>query len=248
MYKLFFAQLVLLIFYVEISCAQNTNVTDIKTEDYDEKKLESVLKDYSQKNPNENSKEIHKDVTDEELTEDELREFDEFSKAAVKESLPKKLPEYKKDPIPTNLEERKLSENINFMLSPLRKLTDKELEDLLRLRIKESGAEKLYNLEPRIYPFTVKIIKDKEALSLLISISEDIPRLSKLMWLMIATFIVGYFFKRITSNKDQPFVTAIFYGSIRLFIMNCIRLMLIWWLYSKELSPTVKIFKEVFFT
>lgn len=242
--------LILMNFFIEISFAQYSNVVDTKTEEHDEKKLETVLNDYNQKNQNPNNvaaQEI-KDVSDEELTEEELREFDDFSNAVKKEGNAKNIPNYKKELVPKNLEERKLSENINFMLSPLKSLSDKELENLLREKIKESGAQKLYDLEPRIYPFTVKIIKDNEALPALIRISEDIVRLTKLVWLIIATFVVGYFFKRITSNKGQPFITALCFGFIRLTLMMGLRIFIVWWIFSNELRPAVRIFKEVFFS
>lgn len=244
-----------IVFTIGAVSAQYSNVNDIKvndvkTEEHDEKKLEKVLNDYNDSQKKSvPTKEVAKDVTDEELTDEELREFDEFAiEAKEAEARLKNLPDYKKGAVPKNVEGRKLSENITFMLDPLRKLGDQELEELLRERIKESGAAKLYDLEPRIYPFTVKLIKDKEAVPSLIRIGEDTSRLTKLLWLILGSFIVGYFLKRITSNKDQPFVTAVIFGLLRMTFMTGLRLYLVWWIFGPELKPAIRIAKEVFFS
>lgn len=242
------------VFATEVIYAQYSNVSDVKSEDqkedHDEKKLEKVLTDYneSQKTANQNSNEV-KDVTDEELTEEELREFDQFANEvnAANNKL-KNLPDYKKAALPKDLEGRKLSENIGFMLLPLQKLTPSEVEKLLRDQLKGSAAEKIFDFEPRLYTFVTKLIRDKEALPLLVRIIEDRSRLATLLWLMLGSFVVGYFLKRITSNKDQPFVTAVVFGIVRMFFMFGLRISIIWWLFSTELKPTVRIVKEVFFS
>lgn len=237
------------VFATEVIYAQYSNVSDLKSEEHDEKKLEKVLTDYneSQKTVNQNQHEV-KDVADEELTEEELREFDQFSNEvnAANNKL-KNLPDYKKAALPKDLEGRKLSENIGFMLMPLQKLTPFELEKLLREQLKGSAGEKIFEFEPRLYSLVTKLIRDKEALPLLVQMIEDRGRLATLLWLMLGSFVVGYFLKRITSNKDQPFITAVVFGIGRMFFMFGLRLSIVWWLFSKELNPTFKIVKEVFF-
>lgn len=235
---------------IEATFAQSGTLNVVNTdEQHDEKKLEKVLNDYNQKKDPNLDPEVVKDITDEELTEEELKEFDQFANDIKANAAKlKDLPAYKKAPVPQNIEGKKLSENIGFMLEPLKKLSDQELESMLRERIKEAGAEKVYAFEPRIYPFTVKLIKDKEAIPFLISITEDVPRLTKLFWTIIATFIIGYFFKRITTNKDQPFMTSLFFGIVRMSVMFFLRVYVVWWFFEKELTPTYRIFKEVFFS
>lgn len=245
----------------EVVLAQYVNAVDVKAEqkieEHDEAKLDKVLIDYNKDQVKvnndlqkilENNTNNTPDITDEELSAEELKEFDAFANDAKKmEALKNSLPDYKKLPIPKNLEGKKLSENLGFMLGPLRQLKDKELRSLLIERSKGTQLEWLGEKDPRVYTFIIKLIKDKDALVRLVSISEDTDRLKKFFWIIIGTFILGYFFKRITTHSEQLLISAFFWGLIRLTVMFAIRLGVIWSMFGDELSPSVKIVKSVFF-
>lgn len=233
----------------------------LSIDDKDIQKLEKVLKDY-----NANSKKVFedtqkiqdinsaasldnvpRDVTDEELSEAELNELDQFSNEVQAEERKKRpQPAYKKMAIPKDLESRPLSENVTFMLGPISHLSDEEITKILKEKNEGSWTKKIFEYEPRLYPFSVAMLKDKNALPYLVSMSEKKDKFIVFFWWMLGTLVFSIILKKVIMSPTMPFFTALFWGVSRFLLINGIRLYIFWYVFAEELAPTIKIFKRIF--
>ncbi|MCK6595006.1 MAG: hypothetical protein L6Q33_07400 [Bacteriovoracaceae bacterium] len=218
-------------------------------DDKDIQKLEKVLNDYNadSKKVLENTQKFN-DITDEELSEAEINELDQFSKdALLEERKNRPKPAYKKMLLPKDLESRKLSENVTFMLGPISLLSDEEITKLLKEKNEGSWTKKIFEFEPRLYPLAVAMLKDKEALPKLVSMSEKKDKFIVFFWWMLGTLVFSIILKKVIMNPTMPFFTALFWGFSRFVLINGIRIFIFWYVFQEELTPTIKIVKKVFF-
>lgn len=218
-------------------------------DDKDIQKLEKVLNDYNadSKKVLENTQKFN-DITDEELSEAEINELDQFSKdALLEERKNRPKPAYKKMVLPKDLESRKLSENVTFMLGPISLLSDEEITKLLKEKNEGSWTKKIFEFEPRLYPLAVAMLKDKEALPKLVSMSEKKDKFIVFFWWMLGTLVFSIILKKVIMNPTMPFFTALFWGFSRFVLINGIRIFIFWYVFQEELTPTIKIVKKVFF-
>lgn len=232
-------------------------------DDKDIQKLEKVLKDYNSNskkvledtqkiqdiNSGTNLDNVPRDVTDEELSDAEINELDQFSQEVqLEERKRRPLPAYKKMAIPKDLESRKLSENVTFMLGPISALSDEEITKLLKEKNEGSWTKKIFEFEPRLYPLSVAMLKDKEALPMLVSMSEKKDKYIVFFWWMLGTLIFSIILKKVIMNPTMPFFTALFWGLSRFLLINGIRIYIFWYIFAEEITPTIKIVKKVFFS
>lgn len=211
-------------------------------EQHDTRDLEELLKKYNKdqvKVIEDNSK-IHNIESQSE--DSEMREF-ELEAAALNTKIAQIHKKKKDDKVTTN---EKLSESVRLVLQPLQILSEKELESLLLETSKTSKLKIFFEKFPKAVTFSVGIIKNKEAIPSLVSVVENKPRLLNFSVLMLATFLVGLFLKKLFFKKDRSFLGLIFFFIIRIQLMFLLRVVIIYYFFSKELTPASIVFKKVF--
>ncbi len=245
----------LIIFKSGPAFSLNNGDANFQNEDLDAKKLEKVLVDY-----NKDSKRVlddtqklsndeKKDITDEELTREEIKELDSFASEIKKEqrkNIP--LPDYKKEKLPSDLSKLKFSESVIYLLQPLQALPDHELRKIIVDKVSTSAYEPIFEFEPRLYDFCVRMVKDKTAISQFSKIVENRYKLLRMFYATLFTFFIAWVVKKAMYNKNRPLFSTLFYSSIRISFFMAVRLSVLWYFFSEELRPTVQIFSDVFFS
>ncbi len=187
--------------------------------------------------------------TDETLGRDEQLEFDEFHEDIVEDvQKSRPVPAYKKIPIPKDIENKKLSETIPFILGPLKLQSDDELKRLIQDRFKvDSPVRKIFDKEPRLYQYVIALIRHDTALQKLISISENLEKLKNALWMMLGTMLFAFVLKKIIHHDSQPFLTAMLYTLFRFTFMSFLRIFILWYYFREELAPSLSLLKKTFF-
>lgn len=137
-----------------------------------------------------------------------------------------------------------MSQSVALALQPLQKLSEKDLLKLLDDSTKESTLRPYMDKFPHFTVFVVKLIKDKESIPSLVKIVEDRERLIRFCGFMIATFIFGFILKKIMHREGRSFIKAAFYFLFRSFLMFGIRVYIIFYFFSTELTPAARIFNQ----
>lgn len=218
-------------------------VTEAPQEDHDTKSLEQLLKRYntdSEKILEDTSKihNIQNNDTNSEIKDSDLESVKAFLSTPAKADRSKK----KIKELPT-----KLSDSVRLALGPIQKLSEAELLK----RLEENAADSPlapYMLEfPTVVLFAVRIIKDTESIPSLVKIFENKKRLIEFASIMLCTIIFAYVLKRYTHKEGRAFKWAAFSFFARFFFMMALRLSIIYYYFSAEFAPAIKVFKKTFF-
>jgi hypothetical protein len=218
---------------------------------HDTKDLEKLLKRY-----NTDAKKVLEDSSKIETIQDastsEVNELDiekmkpsEAPSNAASVSVIKKLkgtfPEKRKEAIPSNL-----SSSVRLALEPMQKLSEKDLLKRLDESTKSSAVRPYMDKFPNVPIFAVRLIKDKESIPSMVKILENRERLIEFAGIMIGTIIFGFILKRVMHREGRSFIKSAFYFILRMYIIFAIRVFIVYYFFSTELTPAAKIFKQTF--
>ena len=188
--------------------------------------------------------EVGEEVADSEI--DDMRPSDDPLKNGAGNALKKsqaELERKRKEELPRKSD---YSGAVRLALTPLQKLSEKDLLKQMDENTKNSPMRPYIDQFPNIIVFAVKLIKDKESLPSIAKIAEDRDRLIRFSGFMLATFILGFFLKKLMHREGRSFIKAVFYFFLRLYIMLAVRIYIIYYFFSAELTPAAKVFKQTF--
>lgn len=222
-----------------------------KIEDHNTQDLEQLLKRYnkdSEKVLNDSDK-LHKEEVGTEVKDTELenmRPTVDPMKMSSEAILNKAKADVAKRKLAWGPKKNDYSGAIRKVLEPLQKLSEEELLKKLDEQTENSSLRPYMDKYPNINIFTVKLIKDENAIPSIAKIVEDRDRLINFFGVLLGTVILGYFVKKLFHREGRSFLMAVFYFLIRIHVMFAIRCYVIYFFYSEELTPAAKIFKQVF--
>lgn len=228
----------------------NTDAAPVE-ENHDTKDLEQLLKRYNtdaEKVLNDASK-LHTETVGEEVDVsviDKMRPSDDTKKNEAGSALKKsqaELERKRKEDLPQKSD---YSGAVRLALIPLQKLSEKDLLKQMDENTKNSPLRPYIDQFPNIIVFAVKLIKDKEGLPSIAKIAEDRDRLIRFSGFMLATFILGFFLKKLMHREGRSFIKAVFYFFLRLYIMFAVRVYIVYYFFSAELTPAARVFKQTF--
>lgn len=222
-------------------------------EDHDTQKLDKVLKEY-----NKNQKQVEQDaevikqmqatgeLSEEELDQGQLGD-EEYQKAykqaqnVLGDAMAKANGGKK-----TDLKNMKYSEAVRITLGPLQRLPESELMEMLKENTKGTRAGEYVDHFPTLMLFTVRLIKDQNAIPFMVKILDDQDKLIRFGGLMIATFLLGFFLKRLLSREGRSIPQALAFWFMRFLIMSGVRLAIILFFYGMELAPMFRVAEKTF--
>lgn len=223
-------------------------------EDHDTQKLDKVLKDY-----NKNQKQVEQDaesikqmqdtgeISEEELDQGQLAD-EEYQKAykqaqnVLGDAVARAQGGKKGD-----LKNVKYSEAIRVSLGPLQQLPESELLEMLKENTRGTRAGEYVEHFPKLMLFTVRLIKDRDAIPFMVKIVDDQDKLIRFGGLMIATFLLGFFLRRLMAREGRSIPKALMFWFLRFLIMSGVRLGIILFFYSEELTPMFRVADKTFF-
>lgn len=220
-------------------------------EGHNTKDLEQLLKRYntdSEKVLQDTSK-LHTEEAGEEVDDSEINEMrpsDDPMKVASVNALKKVQSDQEKKKREELAKKSDYSGAVRLALEPLQKLSEKELLRQMDENTKTSPMRPYIDQFPNIIVFAVKLIKDKESLPSLAKIAEDRDRLIRFAGIMVATLILGFFLKKLMHREGRSFIKAAFYFLLRMYMMFAIRVYIVYYFFSAELTPAAKVFKQTF--
>ena len=229
--------------------------TDIPTadpeEEHDTQDLEKLLKRYNrdQEAILNDANKLHGDLGSNVVHEDEINEMPHSevkptpkNNDALTEVYEAGMRSRKKGEIlPT-----KLSNSVRFVLQPLQKLSEAELLKRLDESTLDSPIRAYIAQFPNLTKYFIRLIKDSESIPSLIKILEDKETLIRFIGVMLLTIVVGILLKKYMHKEGRSFPKAALYFFMRLAIMLILRVAVVYYFYSKELTPAAKVFKSTF--
>jgi hypothetical protein len=221
--------------------------TEPPQEDHDTQDLEKLLKSYNtdQEKILEDTNKLHSETGPNIVEESELNEMPRSETPKSKDAMSEVFESGMKSRRPTVISSE-LSNSVRLALEPLQKLSEKELLKRLDESTKDSPARSYMDQFPNVTIFTVRLIKDKESLPTMVKILEDKDRLIWFAGVMLSTIIFGFLLKRFMHREGRSFLKAALYFFVRLYIMFALRVAIVYYFYSTELTPAVKVFKTTF--
>ncbi len=220
-------------------------------ENHDTKDLEQLLKRYNtdaEKVLNDASK-LHKEEAGEEVADseiDDMRPSDDPMKNASANAIKKVQADLERKKNEALTKKSDYSGAVRLALAPLQKLSEKELLKQMDENTKNSPMRPYIDQFPNIIVFAVKLIKDTESLPSIAKIAEDRDRFIHFMGIMVATIIFGFFLKKLMHREGRSFLKSVFYFFLRMYIMLAIRIYIVYYFFSTELTPAARVFKQTF--
>ena len=225
--------------------AQDSAPAPANVEEHDTKDLEQLLKRYNtdaEKVINDNNKLQETDASKSEVTDsdiDEIRPEDQFEKAAATFAKKKAKVE---EPVTTG----KFSDDIRIPLSRLQQLSEEDLLKLLKENSRDSKLGPYLDQFPKFTLFTVRLIKDKEAIPSVVKIVENKDKLIWFAGVMISTFLLGFLLERIMRKEGRSILGSIGLYMVRVLIMTVVRFVILMYFYSAEITPALNVGKKIF--
>lgn len=224
-------------------------------EDHDTKDLEKLLKRYNtdQEKILEDTSKLHNIVEEaatSEMKESDLEEIRNkgLVQKAKDASVSRANSESERKEKQKLIAQAKYSESVRQALEPLQKLSEEELLKRLKEGSKDSPMRPYMERYPKVTLYSVRLIKDKDSIPSIMRILEDRDRLVTFISVMLFTVIFGFILKRIMHREGRSFLKACAFFLTRVLILLCIRIGVIYYFYSNELTPAAKVFKQTFFT
>ena len=135
---------------------------------------------------------------------------------------------------------------VRLALVPLQKLSEKELMKLFEENSRNSPMRPYMDKFPSSVVFAIKLVRDPESLPSIAKIAENKDKLIYFSGVMLATIIFGFFLKKLMYREGSSFIRLLINFIMRMFIMLALRIYIIYYFYSTELTPAAKIFKITF--
>jgi len=231
----------------EVSKALNQEQNQIE-EDHDTKNLDNLLKNY-----NKDKEKVLKDaakILESDENDDKTNEeigINQNSSADENVVVKKTARNFKTVIDPKTLKKTKYSEALRVALGPLQKMSEKELMALLKENTVGSSSSKYIDKFPKLAVFTVRLIKDKEALPSLAKILDDQERLIRFLGIMISTMLFAFILRRLMRREGRSILKSVSLWFVRFLIISAMRFAIIIYFFSSELTPLMSITKATFF-
>lgn len=221
--------------------AQTADDAPIIEEDHDTKNLDKLLINY-----NKDQEKVLKDAAQIQST-DEAGEFTDKELGTLNPTVNNPATNTKKKIDPNTLKKMKYSDALRVALEPLQKMSEKELVKLLRDNTKGSKTEMYLDRFPKFAVFTVRLIKDKDALPNIAKILDDQERLINFVGVLLFTTLIAFFLKRLMKREGRSIAKALSLWFLRFLIVSFLRFWILYSFYSTELTPTLNIASKTFF-
>jgi hypothetical protein len=220
-------------------------------EEHDTQDLEQLLKRYNTDSEKilKDADKLHNDTNTNEVKESEIDSMPRSEIAAgthTRDAFEEVIDTGLKSRIKPKVISNELSNSVARALEPLQKLSEPELLKRLDESTKKSIARPYMDQFPNITIFAVRLIKDKESIPSMVKILEDKDRLVWFAGAMLSTILIGFILKRIMHREGRSFLKAVLYFFIRMYTMFAIRVAIVYYFYSVELTPAAKVFKATF--
>lgn len=220
-------------------------------EEHDTQDLEKLLKRYNTDSEKilKDADKLHNDTNTNEVKESEIESMPgsevtevQVTRDAFEEVIDTGLKSRKKPKVISS----DFSNSVRMALEPLQKLSEKDLLKRLDESTKDSVARPYMDQFPNITIFAVRLIKDKESIPSMAKILEDKDRLIWFAGAMLSTILFGFILKRVMHREGRSFLKAVLYFFIRMYIVFAVRVAIVYYFYSVELTPAAKVFKATF--
>lgn len=226
--------------------------TEAPEEEHDTQDLEKLLKRYNTDSEKilKDADKLHNDTNTNEVKESEIESMPrsevvtetQVSRDAFEEVIDTGLKSRKKPKVISS----DFSNSVRLALEPLQKLSEKDLLKRLDESTKDSAARPYMDQFPNITIFAVRLIKDKESIPSMAKIVEDRDRLIWFAGAMLSTILFGFILKRIMHREGRSFLKAVLYFFIRMYVVFAVRVAIVYYFFSVELTPAAKVFKATF--
>ena len=216
-------------------------------ENHDTKDLDALLKRYNDdaKKVLDDASKLH-EIPAEGTTEVTEADINEMRPDQDLESVVNNKLKGKKNKDRPKVISSDFSNSVRMALEPLQKMSEPELLKRLDEATKNSPIRPYMDQFPNITIFTVRLIRDKESIPSLANALEDKNRLIRFAGAMIATIIFGFILKKAMHREGRSFLKSVLYFFLRMMLMSFIRFGLIYYFFSEELAPAIKVFKQTF--
>lgn len=233
-----------LVFAQEGSERQNPEASQLQ-EQHDTKDLEQLLRRYNTDSAKiiDDTSKIHN--TDDSTTEVSEEDIEEIPQAELVNAVAKKSPRKKKE-TEFPYKEQSFSENIRIPLAKFQTLSEQELLKLLKENTSQSKWGPYLDQFPRLSLFSVRLIKDKDAIPSAVKIIENKDKLIWFGGFMISTFLIGFLLERIMRKENRSIVGSIGLYLLRVLILTGVRFAILIYFYGDELRPAGRVFKQTF--
>lgn len=227
---------------------ENENPTSAPLEEHDTQDLDKLLKEYNtnQEKILEDANKLHSEINSKEVEESEINELPHSEVTNVKDPVDAFYEAGIKSRQKSGTNSTELSKSVRLALGPLQKLSEKDLLQRLDESTRESSLRPYMDKFPNVTIFAVRLIKDEESIPSMVKILEDRDRLIHFAGIMLGTIIFGFLLKRLMHREKRSFLRAALYFFARIYIMFVIRVAVVYYFYSAELTPAARIFKITF--
>lgn len=133
------------------------------------------------------------------------------------------------------------------MKSPFAGVSDDEIKNLIKLRVKDTPVEQFLIDHPKLLEFIVRFFKDDKAFLSIMKIPTQEKKLKIYLAVVVFLILLSFFFNLVGSKKS-PFWKRLLRKLVVTIFILCCQFAAIYYFFSAELEPTIKIAKDVFFT
>ncbi len=236
------------LFFIDSTVYSEVSTNKQITEDHDTHELNKVLSDY-----NKDQEKVLKDVSQlskqaETLgpTEDDI-EAETPNPLLNENKLPGMFKPQKKIIKVNESQKVKYSEQLRLALVPLQSMKEDQLVGLLIENTKGTQAYTYIEKFPLLALFTVRLIKDKDALPLLAKTLDNQEKYLKFVSCMISTFIFSFFLKRFLKRDGRTIIKSVSFWFVRFILVTLLRVWILFFFFSAEITPTLNITTKTFF-
>lgn len=208
-------------------------------EEHDTKDLNKLLNDY-----NKDQQKVMNDA--ETIQKMDSSTHDELGEGELEIAPVKKRVSKKQWPV-ENLNKVKYSDALRIALEPLQKMSEAELLMLLKNNTNGSASAEYIKKFPKLALFSVKVIKDKDALPSFAKVLDDQNKLIHFVAIMLFTILFGFFLKHLFKKEGRGIPMAILVWFVRFFILSSVRLAIIYYFYSHEITPALNLAYKTLF-
>lgn len=234
--------------------ARPATQTEIQ-EDHDTKNLDKLLQNYNkdqQQVLKDAEKLIPKDDTGElsesEMGEGEVLDPNDENSLRGKEKIgvfDSKLLKAKSAP-KVKGEKIHYAEEMRKSLLPLQSQSEKELIKLLLETTRKTEVGTYIDRFPKLAVFTIRLVKDPNALPMLVSILDDMDKVIHFAGLMISTILVAFLLKRLMKREGRPIWKAVGLWFFRFLIMTSLRIAIVFYFFDKQIEGVFKLAYKTF--
>lgn len=135
--------------------------------------------------------------------------------------------------------------NLKDAKSPFAGVSDDEIKNLIKLRVKGTPLESALIDYPKVLEFVVRFFKDDKAFLSLMKISTQERKLKIYMAVVVFLILLSFLFN-LMGSKNAPFWKRLLRKLVVTIFILCCQFGAIYYFFAEELEPTIKIAKAVF--